>query len=78
MPLGDLGRILAYLREAEALAAALDDPRRLAQVSLLLSVPYFASWASMISAMAAGPARPGARQAGGDVVLQALANLAWA
>ena len=29
LPLGDFGRILAYLREAKALAVALDDPRRL-------------------------------------------------
>ena len=36
-PSGDSGRILAYLREAEALAEALDDPRRLGQVSVLLS-----------------------------------------
>ena len=34
-PSGNLGRILALLREAETLAEALDDPRRLAQVSLL-------------------------------------------
>jgi class 3 adenylate cyclase/tetratricopeptide (TPR) repeat protein len=39
-PLGDVGRILAYLREAEALAAALDDPRRLGRVSDLLSFHY--------------------------------------
>src|SRR2546428_14091236 len=32
-PSGDLGRVLARLREAEALAADLDDPRRLGQVS---------------------------------------------
>src|SRR5262249_2797140 len=31
-PLGSLRRILAILREAEALAAALDDPRRLGQI----------------------------------------------
>jgi predicted ATPase len=37
-PLGDFGRILAYLREAEALAETLDDHRRLGQVSLFLSV----------------------------------------
>ena len=36
-PSGDLGRILAALREAEALATALDDPRRLGQVSGFLS-----------------------------------------
>ena len=34
-PSGDLGRILAYLREAETLAEALDDSRRLGQVLLL-------------------------------------------
>jgi DNA-binding winged helix-turn-helix (wHTH) protein/tetratricopeptide (TPR) repeat protein len=36
-PSGDLGRILECLREAESLAVALDDPRRLAQVSVFLS-----------------------------------------
>src|SRR5205807_9261778 len=36
-PSSDLGRILACLREAEALAAALADPRRLGQVPLFLS-----------------------------------------
>src|SRR5207253_3689980 len=36
-PLGDLGRTLALLREAEAIAAALNDPRRLGQVSVSLS-----------------------------------------
>jgi hypothetical protein len=39
-PSGDLGRILAYLREAETLAAALDDPRRLAQVLPFLSEQF--------------------------------------
>ena len=37
-PSGDRERILAYLREAESLAAALDDPRRLGQVSVLLAL----------------------------------------
>ena len=46
-PSGDLGRILAYLREAEALAAALDDPRRLGQVSLFLSHPFLQQWVRM-------------------------------
>src|SRR5262249_43977017 len=40
-PLGDLGRILANLRKAEALAAALHDPRRLARISIYLSVSPF-------------------------------------
>jgi tetratricopeptide (TPR) repeat protein len=37
-PLGDFGRILALLREAEPLAEALDDPRRLGRVLRFLSV----------------------------------------
>ena len=39
-PSSDFGRILAYLREAEALAEALDDPRRLGQVSGLSVRPF--------------------------------------
>jgi predicted ATPase len=39
-PLGDYGRILAALHEAEALAEALDDPRRLARVSSFLSAHF--------------------------------------
>jgi class 3 adenylate cyclase/tetratricopeptide (TPR) repeat protein len=39
-PSSDFERILAYLREAEALAAALDDPRRLGQVSGLLAEQF--------------------------------------
>ena len=34
---GDNARILAYLHEAEALAATLDDPRRLGHASLFLA-----------------------------------------
>src|SRR5215475_13152101 len=37
LPSGDFGRILAYLREAEALATVLDDPRRLAHVLRFLT-----------------------------------------
>ena len=36
-PLGELERVLMCLRTAETLAAALDDPRRLARISLVLS-----------------------------------------
>ena len=46
-PSGDLERILACLREAEALAEALDDPRRLGQVSALSVKPFLLSWARM-------------------------------
>ena len=38
--MGDYGRILAALHEAEALAEALDDPRRLARVSSFLSAHF--------------------------------------
>src|SRR4029453_7248543 len=38
--LGDFARLLAVLREAESLAAALDDARRLGRVSVFLSL-YF-------------------------------------
>ena len=41
LPSGDSERILAYLREAEALAESLDDPRRLAQVSRFLSFHFY-------------------------------------
>src|SRR5262249_25798848 len=40
-PLGDFRRILVCLREAETLAEALDEPQRLAQVSLFLSNYFF-------------------------------------
>ena len=72
-PLGDLGRILAYLREAEALAAALDDPRRLGQVSIFLS-SYFLLMGAYDQAIAAAQRALALATAGGDVVLHALAN----
>ena len=40
LPSNDSARILARLREAEALAVALDDPRRLGQISGFLSVQF--------------------------------------
>jgi predicted ATPase len=40
-PLGDSGRILAALREAESLAVALDDPRRLSRISRFLSFHFY-------------------------------------
>jgi tetratricopeptide (TPR) repeat protein len=72
-PSGDLERILALLREAEALAEALDDPRRLAQVSLFLSVQcrYMGIHDQAIAAARRALALA---TTGGDVVLQALAN----
>src|SRR5712691_2274347 len=41
LPSRDHGRILAYLREAEACAAALDDPRRLGQVFIFQAVDCY-------------------------------------
>ena len=73
LPSGDSGRILACLREAEALAAALDDPRRLGQVSGFLSL-HVHRMGAHDQAIAAGQRALALATAGGDVVLQALAN----
>ena len=72
-PSGDFGRILPLLREAEALAAALDDPRRLGQVSRFLS-NYFYNMGAYDQAIAAAQRALVLATAGGDVVLHALAN----
>src|SRR5215831_14329970 len=52
LPSGNLGRILALLREAEALAVTLGDPHRLAQVSLFLSrhFLFIASYGQVVAA----------------------------
>jgi class 3 adenylate cyclase/tetratricopeptide (TPR) repeat protein len=67
------GRILAYLHEAEALAAALGDPRRLAQVSLFLS-RYFTSIGAYDQAIASSQRVLASATASGDVVLHAQVN----
>jgi tetratricopeptide (TPR) repeat protein len=72
-PSGDSGYILAYLREAESLAAALDDPRRLGQVSIFLSQHFFRMGA-YDQAIATGQRALTLATASADVVLQALAN----
>ena len=74
LPSGDAGRILACVREAEALAAALDDPRRLAQVSVFLG-NYFHRMGAYDQAIAAAQRTLALAAASGEVVLQALANL---
>jgi tetratricopeptide (TPR) repeat protein len=73
LPSGDLGRILVLLREAEALAEVLDDRRRLGQASVFLSI-YFYFRGAYNQAIAAGQRALALATAGGDVVLQALAN----
>jgi tetratricopeptide (TPR) repeat protein len=72
-PSGDLGRILAYLREAETLAEALDDPRRLAQVSLFL-FENFRFIGAYDQAIAAAQRALALATASGEIVLQAQAN----
>ncbi len=73
-PLGEFGRILAALREAESFAAALDDRRRLGQVSLSLVV-QFCMMGAPKQAIAAGQRALELATASGDVVLQALVNI---
>jgi class 3 adenylate cyclase/tetratricopeptide (TPR) repeat protein len=73
LPLGDLRRILACLREAEALAEALDDPRRLGQVSRFLS-NYFYFMGEYDQAIAAAQRVLALATVSGDGVLQAFAN----
>jgi tetratricopeptide (TPR) repeat protein len=72
-PLGNSERILACLREAEVLAAALDDPRRLGQVSRFLS-NHFYLMGAYDQAIASGQRALALATADGDVVLHALAN----
>jgi class 3 adenylate cyclase/tetratricopeptide (TPR) repeat protein len=73
-PLGEFGRLLAYLREAESLAATLDDPRRLGRVSIALVV-HFAVMGAYDQAIAAAQRGRALATASGDVVLHALSNL---
>ncbi len=73
IPSGDLGRTLVYLREAETLAAALDDSRRMGRVSHFLSLHYYFI-GTYDQAIAAAQRALALATAGGDVVLQALAH----
>jgi tetratricopeptide (TPR) repeat protein len=73
LPLGDSGRILAYLREAEPLAAALDDHRRLGRVSVFLS-HHFRTSGAYDQAVDAAQRALALATTGGDVGLQAQAN----
>jgi tetratricopeptide (TPR) repeat protein len=70
---GNLGRILTLLREAEALAVALDDPRRLGQISGFLSA-HFSLVGAPDQAIAAGQRALTLATAVGDVTLHALAD----
>jgi tetratricopeptide (TPR) repeat protein len=72
-PSSDSGRILAALGEAESLAAALDDPRRLGQVSLFLS-DHFRRRGAYDQAIASAQRTLAFATARGETVLHALAN----
>src|SRR5262249_59612637 len=72
-PLGDSERVLACLRETEALAAALDDPRRLGQASIFLTVHFYFRGV-YDQAIAAGQRALALATAGGHAGLQAVAN----
>jgi tetratricopeptide (TPR) repeat protein len=72
-PSGDLGRILVCLQEAESLAAALDDPRRLGQVCLFLS-RHLSAMGARDQAIAAAQRARALATANGDAILHALAN----
>ena len=70
LPFGNWGQQLGYLREAEALAEALADPRRLGQVLVLLSL-YFRNTGLDAQAIAAGERALALATASGDRVLHA-------
>jgi class 3 adenylate cyclase/tetratricopeptide (TPR) repeat protein len=72
-PLGEFGRTLGYLREAEALAEALDDPRRRGQVCRFLAAHFYLI-GEHDQAIAAAQRALTLAAASGDVVLHALAN----
>jgi tetratricopeptide (TPR) repeat protein len=73
VPSGNLGRTLGALREAESLAEALGDPRRLAQVSVRLSVHCYLT-GEYDQAIAAAQRALALATASSEVVLRALAN----
>jgi tetratricopeptide (TPR) repeat protein len=73
-PLGGFERILTCLRGAETLAEALDDTRRLGQISVFLS-NHFYFMGAYDEAIAAGQRSLTLATANGDVVQHALANL---
>jgi class 3 adenylate cyclase/tetratricopeptide (TPR) repeat protein len=72
--LNDFGRMLAYLQEAELLATALGDSRRLGLISGFLS-QHFRMLGAHDQAVAAAQRALALTTASGDSNLQALANL---
>jgi class 3 adenylate cyclase/tetratricopeptide (TPR) repeat protein len=74
LPSADSGRILVYLREAEALAVAIDDHRRLGHISGFLSA-HFRNMGAYGEALASAQRALALATASGDDVVRALANL---
>jgi class 3 adenylate cyclase/tetratricopeptide (TPR) repeat protein len=74
LPAGDPERILECLREAEGIAAALDDPRRLGQISGFLSV-HFRNMGAYDQAIAAAQRALALAKASDDTVVHARAHL---
>jgi tetratricopeptide (TPR) repeat protein len=72
-PFGDFGRILACLREAESLAAVLNDPRRLGRILCFLA-NHFRLMGAYGQAIAAGQRALALATASGEIALHALAN----
>jgi class 3 adenylate cyclase/tetratricopeptide (TPR) repeat protein len=73
-PSGDFARILVQLREAETLAVALDDPRRLGLVFAFLST-HFTFMGAYDQAIAAAQRALAFTTASGDIGFHARANL---
>jgi tetratricopeptide (TPR) repeat protein len=73
-PSGDNERILAYLHEAEALAATLDDPRRLGHASLFLAAQLAFGMGAYDQAIAVSERVLTLAMGSRDLVLQGLAH----
>jgi class 3 adenylate cyclase/tetratricopeptide (TPR) repeat protein len=71
--LGDFGRALEVLREAESVAVALDDARRLGQVLVFLA-RHFYIMGAYDQTIAAAQRALALAMAGGNTILDALAN----
>ena len=72
-PLGEFGKLLGYLREAEALARALDDRRRLGWISAFVMVALWITGDST-EALACGRDARALADSIGDPALQAVVN----
>ena len=73
LPSGAFGRILEVLREAEALATALDDPRRLGQVFVFMTIHFYLA-GDPDQAVTVGQHALALADASSDVGLHAVAN----